>query len=80
MVEEHPKTELQMLLSLEPGDKVEAWDSTGGCWTGAVETAAPQHGIVWIVTDSGERKLFDVYEHSIELITGHTSTRPPRRN
>lgn len=69
MSDEHSIPELQQLLALAPGDQVEAGDDRGGIWKGTVETAAPEHGVVWLRTTTGERKLFDIYEHTIERRT-----------
>lgn len=50
---------------LAPGDLVMADDQQGGRWQGCVDETAHELGIVWILTDRGERKLLDVEEHTI---------------
>lgn len=53
------------MASLSSGDEVVASNQHGIRWRGTVETAAPSHGLLWIRTDAGERKLVDLPEYSI---------------
>jgi hypothetical protein len=57
--------ELEILLSLSPGDYVGAYDKTGRQWEGTVEMTHPEQGVVWIHTRHGERKLLHVQEQTI---------------
>ncbi|WP_104062346.1 hypothetical protein [Arthrobacter sp. 4R501] len=59
-------TEIELLTTLVEGDRVEAFDQRGiGHWRGTVEASAPHLGVAWIRTDTRERKMLDVREHSI---------------
>ncbi len=60
------KTDIDVLNSLGVGDPVEAFNERGVIhWRGTIETSAPDLGIAWIFTDTGERKLLDIQEYSI---------------
>lgn len=56
-----------MLFLLAPGTPVEAYGEGGTSWHGTVEDTAPEQGILWIYTDSGERKLLDIQQHTVHL-------------
>jgi hypothetical protein len=60
------QTELGIMPTLNPGDRVEARNSGGEKWVGTVDVAAPLLGIVWLWTEMGERKAFDVHDYEIE--------------
>ena len=62
------RTKLGVLAVLTPGDAIQARDDTGQKWTGTVDLVAPLLGIVWMWTDKGERKAFDVHDHEIQTL------------
>ncbi|WP_156945050.1 hypothetical protein [Arthrobacter sp. I3] len=68
------QTQMEAISALASGDHVEAYDDSGGQWLGVVDIAAYNHGIVWIHSRSGERKLLDVKEHTIRRVHA-----PPHR-
>lgn len=55
-------------FELTIGDLVEARDQLGARWQGMVEMTALEHGIFWIHTFMGERKLLDAQEHTIRIL------------
>ena len=60
------ESEMGFMLSLAVGDLVEVFDDRSVVeWAGTLEEIAPELGIAWLRTDSGERKLLDIQEHSI---------------
>lgn len=67
------RTEIDVLFFLAPGDQVVARDEAGATWQGKVETTLHEHGILWIQTDIGERKLLDIQEHAIQLLSCRAS-------
>lgn len=58
-------------FELTPGDVVEARDQLGRRWQGIVEMTALKHGIFWIHTFMGERKLLDAQEHTIWILKAY---------
>ncbi|MFF1831482.1 hypothetical protein [Paenarthrobacter sp. NPDC058040] len=58
-------TDEALLSVLAQDDRVEVCDEQGNCWAGQVDIVAPDLGVLWILTDSGERKAVDVYDYSI---------------
>lgn len=60
------RCEADAFLLLAPGHRVVVLDhETGDVWRGAVDAPFPQHGFVWVFTDLGERKVFDIALHTI---------------
>lgn len=60
------RCEVDAFLLLAPGHRVVVLDhDTGEVRHGAVDEPFPQHGFVWLVTDLGERKVFDIALHTI---------------
>jgi hypothetical protein len=58
--------ELEILLLLSPGDKIESQDKrTGHRWNGTVDIIAPEQGKLWMYAELGERKLVDTETHTI---------------
>lgn len=67
-VVEHDATdaEIEFLYSLSPGDPVEVYDEQDVIqMRGEIEITAPHLGIIWIRTDVGERRFFDIQEYLI---------------
>lgn len=60
------RIDVDFLLSLAPGDYVEAHSANGECVQGIVETTFVEQGMLWIYSHVGERKLLDVQEHRIQ--------------
>jgi hypothetical protein len=69
MEDEIARTESGILMSLGAGDLVVAHDERGFESQGSVELTAPEIGVLWIRTNSGERKLLDVQEHAITALS-----------
>ena len=63
-----PRTEIEVLFTLAPGDRVEAHGENGRRWQGTVDLMATGLGILWIRTDAGERKIVDIQEHTIRQL------------
>ena len=60
------QTEVEFLDLLIEGEPVEIFDERNTVqWRGTVEETAPELGVAWIRTDTGERKLLDIKEHSV---------------
>lgn len=60
------RCEIEIFLTLASGDRVAVKDhETGAFCQGAVDMTFPEHGIVWIITDLGERKLLDISVQSV---------------
>ncbi len=59
------RKEAKAFLSLAPGQRILAEDGTGWRWQGTVAMTHHEQGVIWILTDHHERKLLDVWEHSI---------------
>jgi len=58
--------EVEAFLLLAPGLRVVVLDhETGEVWRGSVDETFPQQGFVWVFTDLGERKLFDIALHTV---------------
>ncbi|WP_223988140.1 hypothetical protein [Arthrobacter sp. NicSoilB8] len=58
--------EVEAFLLLAPGHRIVALDhETGEVWRGSVDVPFPEHGLVWVVTDLGERKLLDIAMHTV---------------
>ena len=57
--------EVRLVFSLASGDDVEARDTSGARWGGKVDITHPPKGLVWILTQQGERILLDIHEHTI---------------
>jgi hypothetical protein len=65
------RAEIELFFTLLEGTQVEVFDERGIVrLRGAVETTAPDLGILWIRSDKGERKLLDIKVHRIRPITG----------
>lgn len=63
------ESEIAFMLALAPGDAVEVFDDRSAVeWGGTLEEVAPELGVAWVRTDTGERKLLDVQEHSIRRL------------
>jgi hypothetical protein len=62
------RTHVETFFSLVPGLHVEVDVEEGTRWRGAVETTAPDLGVLWIRTETGERKLVNIQEHTISLL------------
>jgi hypothetical protein len=62
------RAEVKFLFSLAPGDQVEGQNKAGERWQGSVEAILHEHGILWIQTAIGERKLLDIQEHTIHPV------------
>lgn len=60
--------EAEVFLSLAPGDAVVGEDESGLRWQGTVDMTGPEHGVIWVFTDLGERKLLDISEHSVQRV------------
>lgn len=74
------RTQVQALPLLSPGDQVEAYNKVGVVLQGIVETVAPELGIFWIRTPTGERRLIDVQDSSVYRLTyGSGLSEPPIR-
>lgn len=54
-------------------DYIEAVDTRGNHLQGIVDLTSPDHGVVWIHTFAGERKLLDVHEHEIYSVNARSS-------
>lgn len=66
MEESLTECEIEVFLSLSPGDPVAVRDhETGALWRGRVDMTFPDHGFVWVITDVGERKLLDIGVHTV---------------
>lgn len=60
------RCEVEAFLLLAPGHRVVVLDhETGEVWRGSVDAPFPQHGFVWVFTDLGERKVFDIALHTV---------------
>lgn len=60
------RCEVEAFLLLAPGHRVAALDhETGEIRRGSVDAVFPEHGLVWVVTDLGERKLLDIALHTV---------------
>jgi hypothetical protein len=58
--------ETKIFLSLEGGQHIAVRDhETGATWREWVDTTFPDHGLVWVITDVGERKLLDIDVHTV---------------
>lgn len=64
-------TRVFTLHALSPGDYVEAFDKRGNHLQGIVDVTADEHGVLWIHTFLGERKLLDMHEHEVRLMDSH---------
>jgi len=60
------RCEADSFLLLAPGQRVVVLDhETGEVWRGSVDALFPEHGFVWVSTDLGERKMFDIALHTV---------------
>jgi hypothetical protein len=60
------RCEVEAFLLLAPGHRVIVLDhETGEMWRGSVDAPFPEHGFVWVFTDLGERKVFDIALHTV---------------
>lgn len=60
------RCEVDAFLLLAAGHPVVVLDhETGEVWRGSVDAPFPEHGFVWVYTDLGERKLFDIALHTV---------------
>ena len=70
------KDDMQVHMStyqaLAAGDYIEAVDTLGNHMQGNVEITSPDHGVVWIHTLAGERKLLNVQEHKIYAVNAYS--------
>lgn len=58
--------EIGIFLSLAPGHRVAVRNhDAGALWRGWVDVTFPDQGFVWVITDVGERKLFDIRVHTV---------------
>jgi hypothetical protein len=58
--------DIDFLCSLSPGDQVEVYDEQGRVMMrGQTEITAPHLGILWIRTDTGERRAIDIHEYLV---------------
>ena len=59
------RCEVEAFLFLEPGHRVFVLvHETGEVWRGVVDLPFPERGLMWVVTDLGERKLLDIGLHT----------------
>lgn len=59
------KAESEKLLSLTTGTRVTAYCDRHAPLRGTVHEVAPQLGVLWIHTHSGERRLLELPEYTI---------------
>lgn len=60
------RCEVDAFLLLAPGHPIILLvHETGEVRRGWVDVPFPEHGIVWVVTDLGERKLLDIALHTV---------------
>lgn len=60
------RCEAETFLSLAPGHQVVVLDNeTGEVRRGSVDMPFSQQGFVWVATDLGERKLYDIAVHTV---------------
>lgn len=60
------RCEVESFLSLARGHGVVVRDhETGERWHGSIDVIFPEQGFVWVLTDLGERKLFDTSVHTV---------------
>lgn len=60
------RCEVDAFVLLAPGHRVVVLDhETGEVRRGSVDAPFPEHGFVWVFTELGERKLFDVAQHTV---------------
>lgn len=65
------QAEIDFVELLTPGDTVEVFNRRSILlYKGVVEEAAPALGVVWIRTESAERRMFDVREHLVRKLPG----------
>lgn len=65
------QAEIEFVELLTPGDTVEVFNRRSILlYRGVVEEAAPPLGVVWIRTESAERRMFDVREHLVRKLPG----------
>lgn len=63
------ESESVFMQSLRPGDPVEIFDDRYRVeWAGIVEETAPNIGVAWVRTHTGDRKLLHIQEHSVRRL------------
>ncbi|MFF2842460.1 hypothetical protein [Paenarthrobacter sp. NPDC057981] len=60
--------DVEFLLKLHPGESIYATDKrTGQQWQGTIDVVAAENGQLWMFTELGERKRFDLDAHTFAL-------------
>lgn len=65
MKEEMTRFKIRSLAKITSGQSLEVKDSAGLTWLGTVDVTDEKHGVVWVFTNLGERKLVDMEEYSL---------------